>query len=74
MSKYRNKQNNWSAVQRFSLKGNYFLMSILDLDLSYFSLGENLFDTVLALEKSYHADFMHSCKVQTHYLLLTGTN
>lgn len=49
-------------------------MSILDLDLSYLSLGENLFDPVLPLEKSCHADFMHSCKVQTHYLLLTGTN
>lgn len=49
-------------------------MSILDLDLSYLSLGENLFDPVLPLEKSYHADFMRSCKVQTHYLLLTGTN
>lgn len=50
------------------------LTSVLDLELAVFLWMKICLIMSYHLEKSRHANSMHSCIVQTHYLLLTGSN
>lgn len=66
-----NLLQSFSCLQKYFIlwmQHNLFNLSLLDLDLAVFLRVEICLILSYHLEKSQHANFLHSCKVQTHYL------